>query len=101
MVTTWALRCPTSRRNLRSRARSRMASPLQISRPRRPAGRALAQDPAVAERDDAVRDLGDRRVVRDDRGRGPELLVHLLDHLQHEDTGAEVEGAGGLVAEQD
>src|SRR5512140_1125626 len=100
MVATWPFRRLTSRRNFRSSAEIRMSSPADVARAGGAARGALALDPPVAERDDAVGDLGDGRVVGDHRGRRAELSVHLLEDLQDEDAGAEVEGAGRLVAQE-
>ena len=58
-------------------------------------------DLAVGEADDAICHRGRHRVVGDDRGRRPEIAVHSLDRLEHDDARLAVERAGGFVAEQD
>src|SRR4051812_10087995 len=99
MVATWPLRRATSRSSLRSSAEISM-SPAEIPGPGGAVDEAFTLHAAVAERDDAVGDVGDGCVVGDDGGGGAQLAVDLFDDLEHEDPGAEVEGARGLVAQE-
>ena len=48
-------------------------------------------DPAVPHRDDSIRHLADRRVMRDHSGRRTKLAVDPLDGFQHRDSGRGVE----------
>src|SRR5690606_23298817 len=58
-------------------------------------------DAAGGEGDDAVGDGGDDGVVGDDGGEGAEFAVDAGEGFEDEDAGGDVEGAGGLIAEQD
>jgi hypothetical protein len=60
----------------------------------------LACDLAVGEKQHAVGHFLNAGIVRDDKDRGAELLVDLEQGLDHADAGLGVQGAGGLVAQQ-
>src|SRR5471032_2467567 len=62
--------------------------------------RPLVHDAAVREREDAVGHVGEDGVVRDDDGQRAELAVDVFDGLEHRDAGADIECAGGLVAQE-
>src|SRR5688572_10305832 len=104
--TTWARACHTSRSSLRwmalmgrSRARSR-GSPGELLDAGAPHVAPLLGDAAAGHAENAVGHGGDRHVVGD-HGRGrAQLTVHLVDRLQHQPPGLDVERAGGLVAEE-
>ena len=57
-------------------------------------------DPTVGEGEDAVGHIGEDGVVRDDDGERAEVAVDALDRLQDGDAGVDVEGPGGLVAQE-
>ena len=48
----------------------------------------------------AVGHVGHRGVVRDDDGERAEFAIHALDRFEHDDAGADVERAGGFIAEE-
>src|SRR4051812_14150402 len=101
IVAIWPFSWRSSRKSFRSRAGMRMPSPPQVARGDAVRDEALVLHAPVGQGDDAIGHLGDRRVVRDDRGGRAELPIHALDDVEHHDAGPEIQGAGGLVAEED
>src|SRR5688572_10987995 len=76
-----------SRSSLRLSGEILMRSPRELLR-RELFGAVLdGRDAPVGQADDAVGHRGDRRVVRDDDGRGAEVDVDALQRLQHDDAG--------------
>src|SRR2546425_717539 len=61
---------------------------------------AFADEPAVAEREDAVGDLGRSRVVADEHDCAAVLVGELANQAQDLGAAVVVELAGGLVGEQ-
>src|SRR5512138_375009 len=96
IASTCAHRRLASRNSLISSAD--MMSPGQL---RRLAARFVSLDlryPAVGEEQDAVRDLLDARIVRDDQRRGAELTIDAQQRFDDLDSGFRVERSGRLVA---
>ena len=60
-----------------------------------------ADDLAAGDAHDAVRKIGDGRVVGDHRRRRAELSVDPVQRLEHQDARLDVERSGRLIAEQD
>src|SRR4051794_3050052 len=56
---------------------------ISLAAPELDAPKALCADAAVADRDDAVDLVRDRRVMRDDDDRNAELLVERAHHGEH------------------
>jgi len=56
---------------------------------------------AVAHDQDAVGHFGEDGVVGNDGREGAELDVHALDGFEDGDPGADIEGAGRLIAKED
>jgi hypothetical protein len=55
---------------------------------------------AIGQMNHPVGHVGHDGVVGDDDGERAEFAVNALDGLEHDDAGAHIEGAGGLVAQQ-
>src|SRR6476620_6916770 len=85
IVSAWLHSRRRSRSTLRSRAR--MASPGQFGWREPPRGLLDPGDAAIGDADDAVRHRRDGRVVRDDDGRGAQVLVDAGDDFQHQLAG--------------
>src|SRR5690606_35943155 len=84
-----------------SGATRRDASPGELRRPLPHGVETLLAHVPVRERDHAVRDIRNRRVVRDQERRRVHRLVDVLERLEHPYARRAVERAGRLVAEQD
>src|SRR3954464_7761707 len=89
--------CPlsvaVSRKSLRFKALSHIASPAQVARacPRRVRARPI--DSPVTERHHAIGRGRDGRVVRDDGGRRAELAIDAIEHFEDQNTRAKVQRA--------
>src|SRR5512134_4018551 len=98
----WPRMAQTSRTSLRLSIVSAMASPRELAR-RHPGAlaRLVRGHPAIGQPDDAIGHRRDGGVVRNDHRGGPELGVDALERFEHHDACRNVQGAGGLVAQQD
>src|SRR5690349_13381326 len=87
MVTIWPLRRKTSRQSLLSRAEVNMrTSPAELARGGPVLDPAFPLHATVRERHHPIGDVGNRRVVSNDGGRGAELAVDALDHVENENS---------------
>src|SRR5713226_3431503 len=102
MVAICPLRFIASRSSFRSRVETHIRpSPSKVTGRRAVLVDPLALYSTIGQGHHAIGDLGDGGVVGDEGRRGAQFAVDALDDVEDEDSSAEVERSGRLIAQKD